>query len=164
MLRIGRFPGGTGLEVVVVEILDLQDGFGWLLAARDTCEVAEVLEAFDARRDDDEDVGVVTGNGGEGVGHAGRDDEEVAALGRDDLVAGQDLGGAVEEKEQLSRIGVVVWFRAVGPVGEGDALGGQCAARGAGIGQETHGRGGPADDFGIGGADDHGLGEAGNVQ
>jgi hypothetical protein len=43
--------------------------------------VAEVLEALHARGDNDEDVGVVARGGGEGVGKARRDDDEVSAFG-----------------------------------------------------------------------------------
>jgi hypothetical protein len=111
----GFVPSGAGLEVGVVELLDLQEGFGWLFAVGDAFEVAEVLEALHARGDDDEDVGVVARGGGEGVGQARRDDDEVAAFGGDDLVSGQELGGAVEQVEQFGGVGVVVWLGAVGP-------------------------------------------------
>ena len=99
--------------------------------------------------------------GGEGVGEARRDDDEVSAFGGDDPVSRQELGGAVEQVEQLGGAGVVVRPGAVGAATECDALGGQGTAGGAGIGQQANGSGGSADDLGVGRADDHGLGEAG---
>jgi hypothetical protein len=94
--------------------------------------------------------------GGEGVRHARRHDDEVAALGRDDLLAGQELGLAVDHVEHLGRALVQMGGGAVGTAGEGDALGGQCAAGRAAVGQQFDGAGGAADHLGLGIADDHG--------
>lgn len=77
-------------EVVVVELLHLEEAFRGDLAECDALEMAEVLEAFDARGDDDEQVGVGAGDGREGVRAARRDDDEVAPLGADDVLPGQE--------------------------------------------------------------------------
>ena len=70
-------------------------------------------------------------SGGEGVGEVRRDDDEVSAFGGDDPVSRQELGGAVEQVEQLGGAGVVVRPGAVGAAAERDALGGQGTAGGA---------------------------------
>jgi hypothetical protein len=82
-----RFPtSGSGVvpslaveEVGVVELLDFQQAFGRHLPVGDAFQVAEVLEPFDARGDNDEDVGVLSWRGGEGVRNTRRHDDQVAA-------------------------------------------------------------------------------------
>ncbi|MEH0819226.1 hypothetical protein V6U84_03590 [Micromonospora sp. CPCC 205714] len=62
----------------------------------------EVLEALNAGCDDDEDVGVLAGGGGERVRETGRHDDQVAAFSGDHLVAGEQLRGAVQQVEGLA--------------------------------------------------------------
>ena len=50
----------------------------------------------------------MAGGGREGVGEARRDDDEISSFGGDDPVSRQELGGAVEQVEQLGGIGMAV--------------------------------------------------------
>jgi len=112
-------------EAGVVELLDFQQAFGRYITVSDALQVPEVREPFDARGDDDEDVGVFSRCGGEGVCETGRHDDQITALGGLDLLAGQQMGGAVQQVEQLGGVGVLVWLGTVRTVGQADPLGGQ---------------------------------------
>jgi hypothetical protein len=104
---------------------------------------------------------VGAGDGREGVRAARRDDDEVAPLGGDDVLPGQGLGGAVEHEEHLGGVVVPVRARAVGSIGEGDALGGQCPSGRAAVGQQLHCGGSAPDHLGLAIADDDGLSNLG---
>ena len=78
--------------------------------------MAEVLEAFDARGEDDEQVGVGARYGGEGVRSLLGGTTTRSPVCGDDVLAGQDLGGAVEQEEHSAEFVVPVRFRAVGAV------------------------------------------------
>jgi hypothetical protein len=76
--------------VVVVEILHFANALQRGLSDMDALQVAEVLEPFDAGAEDDQQVGVAGGGGGEGVHAAGRDDDRIA-LGRgQDTLPGEE--------------------------------------------------------------------------
>lgn len=79
-----------------------------------------------------------------------RHDDQIAALGGDHVVAGEHLGGAVQQIEHLG--GAVVHMRAgtVGARREGDAHGGQRTAGGVAVRQQPYGDGVPADHLGPG--------------
>ena len=49
LLGSGLVPGGTGLEVSVVEFLNPEQGFGRLVTVGHAFEAAEVLEALRRR-------------------------------------------------------------------------------------------------------------------
>lgn len=105
-------------------------------------EIAEVLEAFDAGRDDDEQIGVAAGGGGDACGMRGGTTTRSPCPAVTASSPRQELGGAVERVEHLGAALVVVRGGAAGAAGERDALCGQGAAGRAAVGEQPHG-GGP---------------------
>ena len=143
-------PGRAVVEVVVVEVLSLADAFQRGLAGGDALQLAEVLEPLHAGGEDDQQVGVAAGGGGEGVHGAGRDDDQVALTRGEDTFAGEHLGGSGDDVEQLAGAGVMVGCCSGHSVLEGDPLAAECAAGGAAVGVEPAGDRRGADNFCLG--------------
>ncbi len=158
LTRTGALPDAAVEEPGVKALLGLGQLIGTYLAERDPLEDPEVVEAIDAGREDDEEVGGLTGRSCKGVREVGRDNQQVALVSVDDAVADQNLGLTRECVEQLGAARVVMGPGAVDTLGEGDPHDAEGAASVAAVCQQPDSdEGRMPEGFGIASPYDDGL-------
>lgn len=143
------FPFGALQKIGVVELLDVAEAFGRLFAAGDAREFAEIFETLDTGSDDDQQLGAFAASGCKCVRQARRNNDDVAAVGLDDFLAGENLHGTVEDVKHFGGMIVMMGARAVGVRGERDLHGRECAAGGVAVDEEFDLGGCGADNFGV---------------
>lgn len=129
-------PDGAGDEVGVVAVLFGEQAVAAGFAPADSGYVAKVVEPLYAGGDHNQGVGGAGRGGTEGVVTTRWDDQEVAGAGGDDLRSDQQVERSVDDEEQFGGVVVSMGDRAVGAVGELDAVGAERAVAGAGVGLE----------------------------
>src|SRR5262249_19777361 len=94
-------PDGAIEKVVIVLFLRRQQVLQGDLAFAEAFHQPEVPKPLQSRRKDDEEIGGMAGRGAEGMGHMGRNDDQISFPSGDDLFASEDLQFAVDDVEEF---------------------------------------------------------------